>query len=156
MIMNRLCGHAIAHNGHAFGQGSVHHLGIDAEALCSDAQDYINEIGCEDVGYLDIISSGKRARMPIAGNKTLSIASLTDFLDWLCAKKREIDVDYIHGEDTLERLAVCGAVGIYCEKMDKAKLFTAVGKDGPLPRKTFSMGHAEDKRYYLEARRIQY
>ena len=39
--------------------------------------------------------------------------------------------------------------------MDKADLFPSVQKDGALPRKTFSMGHAEDKRYYMEVRAIQ-
>jgi len=130
--------------------------GIDTEALCAEARKYISEIGCTEVKYLDIVASGKHARLPIAGNKTLTVAALTDFLDRLCTARKEINVDYIHGNDTLERLAVCGAVGVYCEKMDKADLFAAVGKDGPLPRKTFSMGHAEDKRYYLEARRIKY
>ena len=70
------------------------------------------------------------------------------------AKNPSVVIDYIHGEDTLARLAVCGAIGIFCEDFRKDSLFTAVAKDGPLPRKTFSMGHAWDKRYYLEARRI--
>ena len=39
--------------------------------------------------------------------------------------------------------------------MDKNDLFKSIVADGPLPRKTFSMGHAEDKRYYIEARRIK-
>jgi hypothetical protein len=38
--------------------------------------------------------------------------------------------------------------------MDKSELFPTVISDGALPRKTFSMGHAADKRYYIEARKI--
>ena len=46
------------------------------------------------------------------------------------------------------------AVGFILEPMKKSELFEAVETDGALPRKTFSMGHAQDKRYYLEAKRI--
>ena len=47
------------------------------------------------------------------------------------------------------------AVGILLPAMDKALLFPAVAKDGPLPRKTFSMGEADEKRFYMECRRIE-
>ena len=64
-------------------------------------------------------------------------------------------IDYIHGGDTLRRLAAeDGTIGFEFEPMKKSELFPTVIADGALPRKTFSMGHAQDKRYYLEARRI--
>jgi hypothetical protein len=65
-------------------------------------------------------------------------------------------VDYIHGEDSLRSLA-CeeGAIGFLFEGMEKNDLFRTVLYDGALPRKTFSMGHAQDKRYYLECRKIR-
>ena len=47
------------------------------------------------------------------------------------------------------------AIGFLLPDMDKRDLFPSVQKDGALPRKTFSMGHAEDKRYYMEARAIR-
>jgi len=130
--------------------------GTDADALCAAARKYISSLGCSDVRCLDIIASGKRGKLPLPGNKTLVVASLTDFLDKLCGENIALSVDYIHGEEALSRLSVCGAVGIFCDKIEKNELFDAVGKDGPLPRKTFSMGHAWDKRYYLEARRIAF
>ena len=65
-------------------------------------------------------------------------------------------IDYIHGTETVERLAAMpDAIGFLLPDMDKRDLFPSVQKDGALPRKTFSMGHAEDKRYYMEARAIQ-
>lgn len=65
-------------------------------------------------------------------------------------------VDYIHGGDVLRRLASEeGVIGFEFEPIKKDELFPAVLKGGPLPRKTFSMGTAQDKRYYLEARRIR-
>ena len=65
-------------------------------------------------------------------------------------------MDYIHGEDSLRTLVEReNAVGFLFEGMRKDELFRTVIFDGALPRKTFSMGHAPDKRYYLECRRIQ-
>ncbi|MBR1752755.1 MAG: DUF1015 domain-containing protein [Ruminococcus sp.] len=64
-------------------------------------------------------------------------------------------VDYIHGEEVVDSLSKQqGAVGFILPDMGKNELFPTVIADGALPRKTFSMGHAWDKRYYIEARRI--
>lgn len=64
-------------------------------------------------------------------------------------------LDYVHGEDAVRHLVSGGgAVGFLLPPMDKATLFAAVRAGGALPRKTFSMGEADDKRFYLEARRI--
>ncbi|MBQ4052538.1 MAG: DUF1015 domain-containing protein [Clostridia bacterium] len=64
-------------------------------------------------------------------------------------------IDYIHGADVVKRLvAQNNAVGFILPGMSKSDLFPTVIADGALPRKTFSMGHAQDKRFYLECRRI--
>ena len=66
-----------------------------------------------------------------------------------------LELDYIHGIDSLVSLAGArGKVGFIFEGMKKSELFRAVEKNGALPRKTFSMGHAADKRFYIECRRI--
>lgn len=66
-----------------------------------------------------------------------------------------LSLDYVHGEDAVRQIVRDeNAVGILLEPMDKALLFPAVAQRGPLPRKTFSMGEANEKRYYMEARRI--
>lgn len=65
-------------------------------------------------------------------------------------------VDYIHGEDVVRSLAAQpDTVGFLLPAMGKEELFPTVIHDGVLPRKTFSMGEAHDKRFYLEARRIR-
>lgn len=64
-------------------------------------------------------------------------------------------VDYIHGEDVVNRLVKEGSIGILLDAMDKNDLFKTVIVDGSLPRKTFSMGDACDKRFYTEARVIK-
>jgi hypothetical protein len=62
----------------------------------------------------------------------------------------------VHGDATLERLAAGeGRVGIHFPPLDKSALLRQVVREGPLPRKTFSMGEAHEKRFYVEARRIR-
>lgn len=85
----------------------------------------------------------------------LAVGTLQAFLDeYLPAVGGR--VDYVHGEDVVERLCSAeGNVGFLLPPMDKNQLFPTVIRDGVLPRKTFSMGEARDKRFYLEARRIR-
>ncbi len=64
-------------------------------------------------------------------------------------------IDYIHGEDVALKLArEEGAVAFLLPRIEKDELFRAISRNGVLPRKTFSIGHAEEKRYYLECRKI--
>ena len=66
------------------------------------------------------------------------------------------EVDYIHGDDVTRELgSKSGNMGFLLPAMGKEQLFKTVMADGVLPRKTFSMGHAQDKRYYIEARTIR-
>ena len=64
-------------------------------------------------------------------------------------------IDYIHGVEVIDSLSKSAdALGVLLPDMAKSELFPTVICDGALPRKTFSMGHAWDKRYYVEARKI--
>lgn len=86
---------------------------------------------------------------------TLEVAVLQDLLDGYI-KETGKHTDYIHGLDSLGELCKAeGVLGISFKGMEKSDLFSAVEKDGALPRKTFSMGEALDKRFYIEARRIK-
>ena len=85
----------------------------------------------------------------------LAVGTVQTFLDAYVKNHPECEVDYIHGEDYVKALAQKqGTVGLLFAGMGKSELFPSVVSDGSLPRKTFSMGHAEDKRYYIEARKI--
>ena len=70
----------------------------------------------------------------------------------------EYEIDYIHDTDALRELSnVPGCIGFELPAFDadaKRNFFRVISENGTLPRKTFSMGHATEKRYYLEARRI--
>ena len=87
--------------------------------------------------------------------RQLTVGTLQDFIDDYIKSHKGAEVDYIHGINSTETLARRdGAIGFIFDGMGKSDLFKTVIFDGALPRKTFSMGHAEDKRYYLEARKI--
>ena len=85
----------------------------------------------------------------------LAVGSLQGFLDPWMKEGGAHELDYVHGTDVVRDLGLQpDNVGIYLPGMDKADLFRSVILDGALPRKTFSMGEAKDKRFYMECRRI--
>ena len=85
----------------------------------------------------------------------LPVGALQSFLDGYLME-HEGRVDYIHGEDVAREFAARpGNAAFLLPSMEKRELFLSVIHDGALPRKTFSMGEAHDKRFYLEARKIR-
>jgi hypothetical protein len=85
----------------------------------------------------------------------LSVGTLQSFLDAWLKVASTVKIDYVHGDDVIENLcSQPGHVGFYLPAMAKSELFRTVILDGALPRKTFSMGEAKEKRFYLEAREI--
>ena len=85
----------------------------------------------------------------------IPVGSIQMFLDEYL-KDHKGKIDYIHGEDVTKELGSKeNNVGIIFDAMEKGDLFKTVILDGALPRKTFSMGHSQDKRYYLESRKIK-
>ena len=85
----------------------------------------------------------------------LAVGVLQGFLDEYL-KDNAGEIDYIHDDDALISLAKQdGAIGFLLPAMEKSQLFRGVIADGILPRKTFSMGHSREKRYYLEGRKIK-
>lgn len=91
-----------------------------------------------------------------APTSPLAVGSLQKFLDGYLASSSG-RVDYIHGDEELRALLRKnpGAIGFLLPPMPKESLFPGVLADGALPRKTFSMGLAQEKRYYMEARKIR-
>ena len=84
----------------------------------------------------------------------IAAGTLQKVIDSLIAKG--YSVDYIHGADVTDKLgSEKGNIGLFLPAIDKATFFETIIKDGALPRKTFSMGEANEKRYYMEARKIR-
>lgn len=124
----------------------------DAEKLLSDLAAV-----CADDGYAVqwVIGSRTGTVYLDKAKGELAIAVLQAFLDkWLAENAGEID--YIHGDEEVTELAQKpNSIGFLLPAMEKHQLFRGVISGGSLPRKTFSMGHAREKRYYLEGRKIK-
>lgn len=105
---------------------------------------------------IEVITNDVNEKWYIENPKSnIAVGSIQIFLDEYL-KNNEGKIDYIHGEETTKNLAKqSGNVGFIFEAMPKNELFKTVILDGSLPRKTFSMGHSYDKRYYLESRKIK-
>jgi hypothetical protein len=91
----------------------------------------------------------------INSSSNLAVGTIQPFLDSFLKEGGAEKIDYVHGVDVAIRIgSQPGNLGIYLPGMDKNELFRTVILDGALPRKTFSMGEADEKRFYMEARKI--
>lgn len=126
------------------------------EKLLNSLKEYY-QINKDDNGQeIEVITNDVDEKWYIENPKSnIAVGSIQIFLDEYL-KNNEGKIDYIHGEETTKNLAKqSGNVGFIFEAMPKNELFKTVILDGSLPRKTFSMGHSYDKRYYLESRKIK-
>jgi Protein of unknown function (DUF1015) len=108
------------------------------------------------IGLVGGATSEKFGVIEIAhASSHLAVGTIQSFLDAFLKDGGAEKIDYVHGEDVVERLALqAGNAGFYLAGMHKSELFKTVILDGALPRKTFSMGEAREKRFYMEARKI--
>lgn len=102
-------------------------------------------------------AQGKKGAITIGHSKwNVEVGSLQSFLDAYCTDHPETRIDYIHGDDVVAGLSSKpDTVGFLLPAFSKHELFKTIILDGLLPRKAFSMGHAEEKRFYLECRKIR-
>ncbi len=149
---------------------NIHDKGLDFEPihrvvfnLSSDefiakAKEYFKDNGIEsgsgsaDAQSFTVVSEGKEdVKISLANPPhTLAIGSVQMMIDSL-----GLECDYIHGEDSVRKLASAGNTGILVPAISKDTFFATVEKEGVFPRKTFSMGEAFEKRFYLEAKKIE-
>ncbi len=133
-------------------------MGADNEDLLAAFRAYAAAEGDAAPAQQDflVVSAGGEETLTLPATHVQPVGTLQRFLDMYIKDHPEVEVDYIHDEESLRALASRpGSLGFLFRGMEKGDLFPAVAAEGPLPRKTFSMGHARDKRYYLEARRIR-
>ena len=128
----------------------------EPEHLLSSLRAYLGALsGTAEAQTIEYITADKSGRLDVAHpEKQLTVGTLQDFLDIYVKENAGVEIDYIHGVDSVKSLINKNTVGFIFDGMSKSELFKTVIYDGALPRKTFSMGHAEDKRYYLECRKI--
>lgn len=103
-----------------------------------------------------LITPGGTAYVTIKNTASnLAVGTLQNFLDPWVKNGAASQIDYVHGDDVVCELgAKPGNIGFYLAGMSKSDLFKTVILDGALPRKTFSMGEAHEKRFYMECRKI--
>lgn len=136
-------------------------FGVQPEALLDALLEYYpNAVQTQGAGHTISFVAGRWSRGEITvpdPAQQLPVGTLQVFLDDYIATHPKARIDYIHGADVAQKLAEEreDAVAFLLPPMEKNDLFPTVIHDGVLPRKTFSMGEAHDKRFYLEARRIR-
>ena len=128
----------------------------DVNKLIEELYKYydINEEG--NGQYFELVTKDIDKKLYISNPKSnIAVGSIQMFL-YEYLKDNKGKFDYIHGDETTKNMGMEeNNVAILFEAMPKEELFRTVILDGALPRKTFSMGHSYDKRYYLEARKIK-
>ena len=132
-------------------------FGVDPDQGLRELQAYY-DTGEDAVGgqSFEYVCGSRRGRLYVANpSSQLAAGTLQNFIDWYLGRFGG-KVDYIHGEQVVGHLCKSpGTIGFLLPVMKKSQLFPTVLLDGALPRKTFSMGHAHEKRYYLECRAIR-
>lgn len=131
-------------------------FGVEPEILIDDFVKTVGEYNGTDAQKFVCVYGEKMREISVKPTSKLAVGTLQTFLDDYVKTHNGIEIDYIHGENSLKKLSAReNTVGFLFDGMQKSELFDAVNSDGSLPRKTFSMGHADDKRFYIEARKIK-
>ena len=128
---------------------------VDNEKLINEMTEKLALSDTQSEQYFTYFSENTEKKVYIGNTSSnLSVGSLQNFLDEYI-KNNGGKIDYIHGIENVKNLALRHkGLAFILPDMDKSQLFPTVIADGALPRKTFSMGHADDKRFYIEARKI--
>ncbi len=130
-------------------------FGVDPAALMAEFEAYLRENGAETGAGDDLVAFDGAGHVWRYRSDEHPLRRLQAFLDGYLARHPEASIDYIHGEDALRALVSRpDTLGFMPRAFDKSELFDYIRRFGVLPRKTFSMGEATEKRYYMEARRI--
>ncbi|CAE7726854.1 FOLD4 [Symbiodinium sp. CCMP2592] len=151
----------------------IHRLvfNVDVKKALADFEKKLLELGCGPVQISDSLRNAPQQQgsqhiefrskhtsgvlTVLNPNLVLEAATLTSWLDPFLAENPKASVDYVHGEEVIaEKTAEDGTLAFLLPIMDKNDLVKTVVKEGVLPRKTFSMGAADEKRFYFECQQI--
>ncbi len=131
-------------------------FGISPSDVLTAIEAHFGNLNDENGSKVRLIFGDIEKDIYINTDGSLTVGMLQDFIDKYIAEHSGASVDYIHGEEVVESLSRQeNTIGFIFDGMKKSELFPAIVHDGVLPRKTFSMGHASDKRFYIEARKIK-
>ena len=132
---------------------------VDTDSLLSAFSEFIEQnksTGNKPQTITFVTNTGREQIIVENPPHALSVGTVQLFLDSYLPTVSGAVIDYIHDEEELlDVVSKPNACGFLYDCMGKSELFDAVAREGVLPRKTFSMGHARDKRYYTEVRKIK-
>lgn len=117
------------------------------------ASEFVSGLRLSGGAKATILCGGYKTEVPFPENIPQGISALDDYIEKFISRCGG-EVDYIHGDSQLEQLSSQG-VGIMVPPIAKSDFFALIEKYGNLPKKTFSLGEGNEKRYYIEARRIK-
>ncbi len=143
-------------------------FGVDTKDVLAAAQTYARDNGIEieilaagegkapagSQHFVLVTANGEKDLIVKNPKNPLPAGTFEDFISGYLAAHVGAEIDYVHGEDSVRELVKENCFGAILPPFEKSDLFMGVAKGGVLPKKTFSMGHAEEKRYYMECRRI--
>ena len=119
-------------------------------------EDMVERINSRDGLVFGLSVNNELYSLEVKGSRNFLSASLMQSVIDSLKERNACQIDYIHGIDVTVKLSNEGNnIGIILPDVDKSSFFETVIKEGSFPRKTFSIGHANEKRYYMEARRIK-
>ncbi len=129
---------------------------VDADNFLEEFKEYTKKNGMGGMQKFKYYAGEEEGEFEVKATAKLPVGTLQEFIDLYIEENPEVRVDYIHGQNVVKKLAKKeNTLGLIYEGIKKDNFFDAIIQDGSLPRKTFSMNEADEKRFYVETRRIK-
>ncbi len=129
---------------------------VDADNFLEEFKNYTDKNGMGGMQKFKYYVGEDEGEFEVKATAKLPVGTLQGFIDLYIEENPEVIVDYIHGQNVVKKLAKKeNTLGFIYEGIKKDNFFDAIIQDGSLPRKTFSMNEADEKRFYIETRKIK-
>ena len=129
---------------------------VDADNFLEEFKEYTKQNGMGGMQKFKYYVGEEEGEFEVKATAKLPVGTLQGFIDLYIEENPEVKVDYIHGQNVVKKLAKKeNTLGFIYEGIKKDNFFDAIIQDGSLPRKTFSMNEADEKRFYIETRKIR-
>ena len=129
---------------------------VDADNFLEEFKEYTKQNGMGGMQKFKYYVGEEEGEFEVKATAKLPVGTLQGFIDLYIEENPEVKVDYIHGQNVVKKLAKKeNTLGFIYEGIKKDNFFDAIIQDGSLPRKTFSMNEADEKRFYIETRKIK-